>query len=396
MRRPDFSAAHAVLRRHHDERRLSGASALIFRGGNVVDEFCIGEADIEQRQPMRPDHIHRAHSNTKLITAVMTLMLADEGRLALDDPIKQWIPGFGATRVLRPGATSLDDTEALARDITVRHLLTHTAGLSHGLLDPGTMIYEAYAASGLRRQDCSTTMIAERLPLLPLLFQPGEGWEYSMAPDVLARLVEIITGQRYIEALQQRLFGPLGMVDTGYVLRPEQVPRLAVLYGGNLADPNEPGLKRLDELPWPGAFLTPVPREAGASGLFTTQADMLALLSHLFPGRSGPLADATLAEMFRDQLPAQLCVQFLQSGPIPAFGFCLAGAVTRRASQMQPNTPVGELQWGGVAGTHWAISSATGEALVLMTQRHMGFWNPFWFEWKAAAYAALNSARNAG
>jgi CubicO group peptidase (beta-lactamase class C family) len=213
-------------------------------------------------------------------------------------------------------------TEALARDITVRHLLTHTAGLSHGLLDPGTMIYEAYAASGLRRQDCSTTMIAERLPLLPLLFQPGEGWEYSMAPDVLARLVEIITGQRYIEALQQRLFGPLGMVDNR--IRP------AARAGGRVSrpcmaaispTPTSPDSRRLDELPWPGAFLTPVPREAGASGLFTTQADMLALLSHLFPGRSGPLADATLAEMFRDQLPAQLCVQFLQSGPIPAFGF---------------------------------------------------------------------------
>ena len=393
MGRPDFSAAHAVLRRHCEQRRLAGVSALMFQGGEVVDAFCIGEADIERGQPMRPDHIHRAQSNTKLITAVATLMLVDEGRIALDEPIKRWIPGFAATRVLRPGATSLDDTDALARDITVRHLLTHTAGLSHGVFDPGTMIYEAYGASGLRRPDCSTTMIAERLPALPLLFQPGEGWEYSMAPDVLARLVEIVTGRRYSEVLQERVFGPLGMVDTGYVLRPEQVPRFAALYGGNLADPNEPGLRRLDELPWPGAFLTPVPREAGASGLFTTQADMLALLSRLFPGRGGPLTDATLAEMSRDQLPPQLCVQFVQSGPIPELGFGLAGAVTRRTSALQPNTPAGELQWGGVAGTHWAISPATEEALVLMTQRHMGFWNPFWFEWKAAAYAALGSAR---
>jgi CubicO group peptidase (beta-lactamase class C family) len=394
--RPDFSAAHAVLRGHHEQRRLAGVSALVFEGGEVVDELCIGQADIEQARAMRPDHIHRAFSNTKLVTAVMTLMLVDEGRIALDDPIKQWIPAFGATRVLRPGAASLDDTEPLARNITVRHLLTHTAGLSHGVFDPGTMIYEAYDASGVRRPDFSTAMIAERLPALPLLFQPGEGWEYSMAPDVLARLVEIVTGQRYVEALQQRLFGPLGMVDTGYVLRPDQVPRLAALYGGNLADPTESGLRRLDELPWPGAFLTPVPREAGASGLFTTQADMLALLRRLFPGRGGPLADATLAEMFRDQLPAQLCVQFLQSGPMPALGFGLAGAVTRRPFELQPNTPAGELQWGGVAGTHWAISLATGHALVLMTQRYMGYWNPFWFEWKGAVYAALNPARRAG
>ena len=170
---------------------------------------------------------------------------------------------------------------------------------------------------------------------------------------------------------------------------------MATLYGGNVADPNEPGLRRLDDLPWPGAFLTPVPREAGASELFTTQPDMLALLSRLLPGCGGPLADATLEEMFRDQLPAQLCVQFLQSGPMPALGFGLAGAVTRQMSTLQPNTPVGEVQWGGVAGTHWAISPTTKEVLVLMTQRHMGFWNPFWFEWKAAAYATLNSVRNA-
>ena len=236
MGRPDFSAAHAVLRGHHEQHRLSGVSTLVFeRGGEVVDELCIGQAEIEQARALRPDHIHRAFSNTKLITAVMTLMLVDEGRMALDDPIKQWIPAFGATRVLLPRATSLDDTEPLARDITVRHLLTHTAVLSHGVFDPGTMIYKAYDASGLRRPDCSTAMIAERLPALPLLFQPGEGWEYSMGPDVLARLVEIVTGQRYVEALQQRLFGPLDMVDTGYVLRPAQVPRLAALYGADHA-----------------------------------------------------------------------------------------------------------------------------------------------------------------
>jgi CubicO group peptidase (beta-lactamase class C family) len=392
MPRVDFSAAHAALRGHVEQRRLSGVSTLVFERGRVVDEFCIGHADIEQNLALQPDHIHRAFSNTKLVTAVVTLMLVDEGRLALDDPIRQWIPAFGTTRVLRPGATSLDQTEPRARDITVRHLLTHTAGLSHGVFDPGTLIYNAYNASGVRRLDSSTTKIAELLPTLPLLFQPGEGWEYSMAPDVLARLVEIITGQHYLEALQQRLFGPLGMVDTGYVLRPDQAPRLAALYGGNLADPTEPGLKRLDDLPWPGAFLKPVARQAGASGLFTTQADMLALLRHLFPGAGGPLRDATLAEMFRDQLPAHLCVQFLQTGPLPALGFGLAGASTRRPSEREPHTPAGELQWGGLAGTHWALSPATGHALVLMTQRYFGFWDPFWLDWKKAVYATLEAA----
>jgi CubicO group peptidase (beta-lactamase class C family) len=392
LRKPDFAPAHAILRGHVEHQRLAGVSTQVWAGGEIVDEFCVGLARIEEQQALRPDHIHRAYSNTKLVTAVMVLMLVDEGRLALDDPIKQWIPGFGATRVLRPSATSLDDTEPLARDITLRHLLTHTAGLSHGVFDPGTMIYEAYHASGVRRFDCDTAMLAERLPTLPLLFQPGEGWAYSMAPDMLARIVEIVTGQRYAAALQQRLFGPLGMVDTGYVLRPEQAPRLAALYGANLANPNEAGLQLLDKLPWPDAFLKPVPRQAGASGLFTTQADMLALLSCLLPGRGGLLSDALLAQMYRDQLPPQLFVQLPHLAPMPALGFGLAGAVTRRASALQAHTPTGEVQWGGLAGTHWAIAPTTGQVLVLMTQRHMGFWDPFWFEWKDAVYAALNAA----
>ncbi len=391
----DFAPAHAVLRKHCAEQRLAGASALVFERGEVIDAVCIGLADREVQTPLRPDHIHRAFSNTKLFTAVMTLMLVDEGRIALDDPIKQWIPAFGATRVLRPGATELDQTEPLARDITVRHLLTHTAGLSHGVFDPGTRIYNAYHASGVRSVQTNLATVAERLPALPLLFQPGEGWEYAMGPDVLARLVEIVTGQGYAAALKQRLLDPLGLTDTGYVLRPDQVARLVPLYGGNIADPNEPGLKRLDELPWPGAFLTPVAREGGSSGLVTTQADMLALLRRLAPGAGGPLRDATLAEMARDQLPAFLCVQFANSGPVPAVGFGLAGAVTRRAYELEPDTPAGELQWGGLAGTHWAISPRTGHALVLMTQRYFGFWNPFWYEWKSAVYTALDAARSA-
>lgn len=393
MPRPDFTAAHAVLSKHCTEHRLAGVSTVIVERGDVVDAACIGYADLEQATPFRPDHIHRAFSNTKLFTAVMTLMLVDEGKLALDDPIKRWIPAFGATRVLRPGATELDQTEPLARDITVRHLLTHTAGLSHGVFDVGTKIYNAYHASGVRSVQNDLAQIAERLPTLPLLFQPGEGWEYAMGPDVLARLVEIVTGQRYAAALKQRLLDPMGLADTGYVLRPEQVKRLAPLYGGNIADPNEPGLKRLDDLPWPGAFVKPVAREGGSSGLVTTQADMLALLRHLVAGAGGPLRDATLAEMTRDQLPAQLCVQFINSGPVPALGFGLAGAVTRRAYDLEPHTPLGEMQWGGLAGTHWAISPRTGHMLVLMTQRYFGFWNPFWYEWKSAAYAALEAAR---
>jgi CubicO group peptidase (beta-lactamase class C family) len=385
----DFAAAHAVLQGEVDARRLAGVSAATLRHGRLIDSFCTGLADIERGEALRPDHIHRAFSNTKLFTTVLVLLLADEGHFSLDDPIKAWIPGFGTLRVLRPGAQSLDDTEPLQRDVTIRHLMSHQSGLSHGVFDPGSLIYDAYQARGVRGID---TTLADQMVLLcglPLCFQPGEGWEYALGIDVLARLAELVTGQRFSDALQSRLLGPLGLHDTGFVLRPDQVPRLAALYRGDLQDVMKPGLQRLHDTPWPGAYLRPVARQSGAGGLFSTQADTLALLRQLMPGQPSILKPATLAAMFVDQLPAERSVQFLFSGPVPSLGFGLGGAVTRSAGPWQPEAAVGELQWGGLAGTHWWVSPATGLAGVVMAQRHFGFWHPFWFDYKRRVYEAV-------
>ncbi len=383
-----FSAAHAVLQAEVDARRLAGVSAATMRRGELIDSFCTGLADLERGEPLRPDHIHRAFSNTKLFTTVLVLLLADQGHFGLDDPVKRWIPGFGQLRVLRPGAKSLDDTEPLARDISIRHLISHQSGLSHGVFDPGTLLYTAYHARGVRGIDTSLAEQMDLLADLPLCFQPGEGWEYALGIDVLARLVEIVTGQRFGDALASRLLDPLGLVDTGFVLRPDQVPRLAALYRGDLADPMKPGLQRLDDTPWPGAYLRPVARQSGAGGLFSTQADMLALLRQLMPGQPSILKPATLAAMFVDQVPVQHCVQFFGLPPVPSLGYGLGGALTRQASAIAPEAAVGELQWGGLAGTHWWISPATGLAGVVMTQRHFGFWHPFWFDYKRKVYDA--------
>ena len=384
-----FRAAHAVLQGEIDKQRLAGVSAAVLHRGECIDEVCLGLADIEAGTPLRLDHIHRAFSNTKLITSVLVLLLVDEGRLGLDDPVRQWLPMLGGLRVLRPGATALDDTVPLARDISIRHLLSHQAGLSHGVFDPGTPIFNAYGAAGIRLPSLDLAQMVERLAGLPLLYQPGEGWEYSNAPDLLARVVELVTGQTFGAALQQRLLGPLGMVDTGFVLRADQLPRLAALYRGDLIDPMKPGLKRLDDTPWPGAYLRPVPRESAAGGLFTTQADMLALLRHLLPGPDALLHPATSAALFSDQVPAQHSVQFALRGALPSLGFGLGGAITRQASALQGPAAVGEMQWGGLAATHWFISPATGLAGVVMAQRFMGFWHPFWFQYKAQVYQAM-------
>ncbi len=392
----NFSTANATLQRHVDSPLLPGVSTAIIKDGQLVDSFCTGFADIERGEALRPDHIHRAYSCTKLMTSVLVMLLVDQGHFALDDTVKKWIPAFGALRVLRAGATSLDDTIPLERDITIRHLLSHQAGFSHGVFDPDTLIYSAYAAAGVRKPDSTLAQLMDQMATLPLIYQPGTDWQYSMATDVVGRLVEIVTGQTLADAFQTKLFEPVGMVDTGYVLRADQIPRLASLYVGHPMIATKLGLRKLGNIPWPDAFIKPVPRQAASSGLVTTQDDLLTLLSQLLPGHGKLLKPETLAELFRDQLPANRSLQFAQSGqmhipdgPVPSLGFSLCGAVTRSSSDFQPNTPVGEVQWGGLAGPHWWISPKTGTAGVLMTQRFMGFWNPFWFEYKQHMHAAL-------
>ena len=393
----NFSAAHDVLQHHVDSPLLAGVSTAIIKNGQLIDNFCIGFANIENGEALRPDHIHRAYSCTKLMTSVLVMLLVDQGHFQLDDAVKKWIPAFGQLRVLRAGATSLDDTVPLERDITIRHLLSHQAGFSHGVFDPDTLIYSAYAAAGVRKPDSTLEQLMDQMAVLPLIYQPGTSWQYSMATDVVGRLIEIATGQTLAEAFKTKLFEPVGMVDTGYVLRADQIPRLATLYAGHPMTATKPGLHRLDNIPWADAFIKPVPRQAASSGLVTTQTDMLALLFQLLPSHGKLLKPETLAELLRDQLPANRSLQFAQSGqmhipdgPVPSLGFSLCGAVTRTSSDFQPNTPVGEVQWGGLAGPHWWISPSTGVVGVLMTQRFMGFWNPFWFEYKQNMYAALN------
>ncbi|MDH4393856.1 MAG: serine hydrolase [Aquabacterium sp.] len=384
-----FTAAHAVLQAEVDADRLAGVSCATLRHGQLIDSFCTGLADREAGVPMAPDTIHRAFSNTKLFTTVLVLMLAEQGHWQLDDPLQRWMPAFGRLRVLRPGAATLDDTEPLAAGITIRQLVTHTSGLAHGVFDPDGLLYKAYHASGVRGHSTTLAGQMDLLAELPLGSQPGTQWEYALGIDVLARLCELATGQSFGDALQARILGPLGLVDTGFVLRPDQVPRLAALYKGDLADPMQPGLERLTATPWPDAYIKPVPRQSGAGCLFSTQADMLGLLRQLMPGQPSQLLQpATLAAMCTDQLPAHQCVQFPVPGPIPSLGYGLGGAVVRRASSLEPPGAVGELQWGGLAGTHWFINPVNGLAGVVMCQRHFGFWHPAWFAYKCQLYAA--------
>jgi CubicO group peptidase (beta-lactamase class C family) len=256
----DFGAAHAAMRRYVDGNILSGVSSAVLVGRDLVDVNCAGWADKEAQTPLRVDHIFRVFSNTKLITSCAALLLFEEGRFQLDDPIEKFIPQLANRRVLRPGATSLDDIEPAKGSITIRHLLSHSSGLSYGLLDPGTTIYKAYNERKVLYPGTTLAEMMDVLADLPLVFHPGTSWEYSVATDVTARLVEVISGQLFDKFIQSRILDPLGMVDTGFVVPEKDRSRLAAYYAGaDIMEPMKPGLTRTDDAPYPGAYVRPVP-----------------------------------------------------------------------------------------------------------------------------------------
>ncbi len=384
----DFRPAHAAMQRYVDADILPGFSSAVLVGRELADVSCIGWADKEARIPLRVDHIFRAFSNTKLITSCAVLLLFEEGRFQLDDPIERFIPQLGHRRVLRPGATSLDQTEPAQRSITIRHLLSHTAGLSYGLFDPGTLIFNAYNERKVNNPAITLAEMMDVLADLPLIYQPGTSWEYSVAIDVLARLVEVVSGQRFDAFIQSRILGPLGMVDTGFVVSDRD--RFVAYYAGaDLMEPMKPGLTRIDELPYPGAYLRPFPRQNGGGGLVSTLPDMLALVRSLLPGGPTLLKPETIKLMMTNQLPEGVWIKFALLGELCGKVHGLGGALVQEPSAFDHPDARGEFFWGGAAGTQWWISPRTNTAGVVMVQRQMAFAHPFAAEFKRLAYEAL-------
>jgi CubicO group peptidase (beta-lactamase class C family) len=357
-------------------------------GRELVDVKCIGWADKEAEIPLRVDHIFRVFSNTKLITCCAALLLFEEGRFQLDDPIEQFIPQLAKRRVLYRDATSLDQTEPAAGSITIRHLMSHSSGLSYGLLDPGTLIFNAYNARKVTNPAATLAEMMDVLADLPLIHHPGMSWEYSVGIDVLARLVEVISGQRFDAFIQSRILGPLGMVDTGFVVSDRN--RLVAYYAGaDPIDPMKPGLVRIDDAPYPGAYLRPVPRHSGGSGLVSTLPDLVAFIRSLLPGSLTLLKPDTIELMMTNQLPEGVWIRFAAFGEIQGKGHGLAGALILEPSGFDHQDARGELFWAGSAGTQWWISPETNTAGLIMAQRQMAFAHPFAGEFKRLMYEAV-------
>lgn len=386
----DFSPLRAAMQRHVDAQLLAGVSCAVLRGQELVDTFHVGHADKEAGTPMGEGAIFRAFSNTKLVTTMAVLLLMEEGRFQLEDAVERFIPELGRRMVLREGATTLDDVEPARSSITIRQLLSHSSGLSYGLLDPGTLLYTAYSERKVLSPLLTLAQMMEALSPIPLSSQPGTRWEYSVSSDVLARLVEVVSGERFDTFIQSRVLGPLGMVDTKFVVPADDLPRLTAMYAGaSPTHPLAPGLTRADHWPYPKAYAVPVPSLSGGGGLVSTLADMVALMRSLMPGGPALVKPQTIDLMMRNHLPEGQTVRFPTVGPVPGKVFGLGGAITVTPGRFDPPGGAGEFEWGGIGGTHWWINPRHNIAGLAMTQRQNGFWHPFSFEFKRLAYQAL-------
>jgi CubicO group peptidase (beta-lactamase class C family) len=390
----DFAPARAAMQRYIEDDLLSGVSSAVMVGRELVDVSCVGWADKEAQTPLREDHIFRIFSNTKLITSCAALLLFEDGKLGLDDPIEKFIPQLGNRKVLRPGATSLDETDPAMSSITIRQLLSHSSGLSYGFFDPGTLIFKALNERGVHNPNTTLEQMVDVLADLPLIYQPGMSWEYSLAIDVVARLVEVISGQRFDNFIKARIFDPLGMVDTGFFVPERDQKRLVAYYAGaDLMEPMKPGLTRTDNAPFPGAYLHPIARLNGGGGLVSTLPDMVALIRSLLPDGKTLLKPETIAQMMTNQLPAGQWIRFALLGEQPGKVHGLAGGMIQTPSAVDHPDAAGELYWGGVAGTQWWISPRRNMAGVMMAQRQMAFTHPFSFEFKRMAYEAVKQGQ---
>lgn len=224
---------HERMQWYVDQEILSCCLTLVMRGTDVVDFETFGYMDVEDKRPLTADAIFRMYSNTKIVTSVAAMMLFERGSFALDDPLSNYLPAFAEPAVLRSNATSVAEVEPLAAPITLRQVMSHSAGFSYGFIEPESLIDQAYMTAGINplvNDSLTLEALCDLLALQPLAYQPGTSWRYSFATDVLARVIEVISGQRFDAFLAEHIFEPLGMVDTGFFVPEDKRDRFTTMY----------------------------------------------------------------------------------------------------------------------------------------------------------------------
>jgi len=372
-----------VLQDAVDGGELAGAAAAVWHDGDI-QTACAGWRDIDTRLPIERDTIFRIASMTKPITSVAALMLVDEGRIALDDPISAYAPEFSQMRVLKSPNGPLDETEDCVRAITFEHLLTHRSGLTYKDFHRGPIAGAYHQALGADiDSDVAPDDWVRRLAGLPLIVQPGGAMYYSRSTDLLGLLIGRIEGSSLGAVFERRIFGPLGMHDTGFLVPPEKQHRRAAAYG---FDDTGRLTKRVTfGSPWGDAVLPERPQnmayESGGQGLWSTVDDYLKF-ARLFLGNGAVdgvrlLRPETLRRMMTNQLTDAQRAEFVLLGQRPfavgrGFGFGVSVVLETDKTDMFRRGSVGTVTWPGAFGGWWEADPKQKSAFVFLAHNMVG------------------------
>jgi CubicO group peptidase (beta-lactamase class C family) len=341
--------------------KLAGATVAVARHGQVAYIKAFGHRDREASSPMTEDTIFRIFSMSKAFTSAAVLQLMEEGRIGLEDPVSKYIPEFKGIQVSGP-----DGLRPARREPTVHDLLHHTAGLGYGW--GTTAVDKAYQAAKILNRDVDLQTMCAALGRIPLHFEPGTAWQYSVGIDVLGRIVEVASGQTFDVFLDQRIFRPLDLRDTGFFVPAEKAGRFAALYHFD-----EKGGLTLQDAPGGSEYLKKPRFFSGGGGLVSTTRDYLRFLCLIQNrGELGGvrlLKPASVDLMTHNDLPASILPIRFGEELRYGLGFGLGFNVrVEHSDKWDPASPVGEWGWGGAASTHYWASPKDDLVVVTMEQ----------------------------
>ena len=392
-----------IKERYLDTGRFPGFSLLISRRGQVAHVSTQGHRNVETGAPMTADTIVRIYSMTKPITSVALLSLYEEGLFRLDDPVSKFIPSFADLRVFADGSTVAYSTTFPEREMTIRDLFTHTSGLTYGFMQrhPVDALYRQRGLDDDHKLEDWVELLAD----IPLLFSPGSQWSYSVATDVLGRLVEIIGGMPFDQFLQQRIFDPLGMHDTSFHVDDDKADRFAACYVLPALSPffvpeDASGEAKVvvDDGGPKSLYRTPRAFQSGGGGLTSTLGDYHRFTSMLLGGGSldgnRVLGRKTLQYATSNHLPdgadlAAMGQAVFSETNYDGVGFGLGFSVVLDPMAAQVLSSPGEFAWGGAASTLFWVDPAEELAVVGLTQLLPSSAYPIRQELKPLVYSAL-------
>ena len=371
-----FQRLHQGMQRFVDRKEVSGIVTLVTRDGRTADMHAVGLQDVDSKTPMRTDTIFRIASMTKPITSVAIMMLYEEGKLLLTDPVSKFIPGFKSMQVLEQGA---DKPVAARRPISIRDLLTHRSGITYGFINGGA-VGNGYrkngVVDGLSATTLTTAEAINKLAAEPLVAQPGSAYNYSLSTDVLGRVVEVASGQPFEAFLRERIFRPLKMNDTDFVVPDAKWSRLATVYSPDgaggirpMRDPETFGNTVMSPIEY---YKSPKTYFSGGAGLVSTAADYARFGHMLLNG--GVLDGARLLSPKTIELMTVSHTGDLGALPVagPGRGFGLGFFVVTDLATSQTLGSVGNFGWSGIYGTTFWVDPKERLVAVMMVQRYPG------------------------